>query len=376
MPCPDKRELETATRNIVLNTENISQLTPRVVRELLEKQYSLDKGTLDASEFKKPIKSFIDAAVAERREEKAKEISSGPATSERNSDDEDETPSAKRKRDSSSGKAKSTKKYKSASVIATSDIEEDEPIPPPASKPVKAGVPTPKPKPPPKPKAEPKKTEPKASSSRISSQVENDDGSESASPSGASKAALKAQHKSASPPDDDESASEVENQPPKKRRKSKSDDKSSTKSAAKPKRAKKTESKDDATIKKLKSYVAACGVRKQWGKIFEDVESTSRQISIIKDILKDLGMDGRMSLDQAKRIREQRELAADLEDVQSFEKSALVRGSRSRRGQPESKPAKREEVDASDEETEKPVARKPTARQSIMAFLGSDSESD
>ncbi|KAF8916095.1 hypothetical protein CPB85DRAFT_1559840 [Mucidula mucida] len=374
MSVPDERELENATRNIVFNAEDISQLTPRVVRELLEKQFALDKGTLDAKEFKKPIKGFIDdAVVQERREDKAKEVSSGPAI---NSDDEDEVPSAKRKRESSSGKAKSTKKYKSASVIATSDIEEDEPVPPSASKPLKAGVPTPKPKPPPKPKAIPKTTRPKSTSSRISSQLEDvEDGSELDSPSGARKPTPE----SASPADDDDSALEVENQPPpRKRRKSKSDDKAPAKSSAKPKRAKKTESKDDATIKKLKSYVAACGVRKQWGKIFEDVESTSRQISIIKGILKDLGMDGRMSLDQAKRIREQRELADELEAVQSFEQSALVRGSRSRRGQPDSKPAKGEEEaeQASDEETEKPVTRKPTARQSIMAFLGSDSESD
>lgn len=49
-----------------------------------------------------------------------------------------------------------------------------------------------------------------------------------------------------------------------------------------------------------------------WAKEFKDIEHPSGQISRLKQILSDLGMSGRMSLEQAKAIRERRELAQEL----------------------------------------------------------------
>lgn len=89
---------------------------------------------------------------------------------------------------------------------------------------------------------------------------------------------------------------------------------------------------DEEEIKRLKSYVVACGVRKQWcvmqpmthanlvdsknssrKKEFEGIEDKpKKQIARLKEILASLGMTGRLSLDKAKAIRGKRELATEL----------------------------------------------------------------
>ncbi|SJL04083.1 uncharacterized protein ARMOST_07442 [Armillaria ostoyae] len=174
--------------------------------------------------------------------------------------------------------------------------------------------------------------------------------------------------------------SNAENEPPIAQKKTATKDKKESKSK-RPSTTKKTadkkpSDKDDATIKRLKSLVLACGVRKPWAKLFEGIDRPSQQIKIIKDILAELGMKGRMSMEQAKAIREKREIEQELgmwyPDVQSFEKSFVSRSSRSRAT---AKKAAESEQDDSDEEMpEKPAKRKMSARQSIMAFLGDDSD--
>ncbi|TCD69624.1 hypothetical protein EIP91_006849 [Steccherinum ochraceum] len=137
-------------------------------------------------------------------------------------------------------------------------------------------------------------------------------------------------------------------------------------------------SKDDQQIKRLKSFVVACGVRKVWAKEFKDLESKSAQIKRLKEILSGLGMNGRMSLEQAKAIKEKREFEQELEDVKQFEK-AIVSGPRQTRGG--GRLAHKTSIDdadgGSDEEmSDVPAKRKNTARNSIMAFLGDQSDSD
>ncbi|KAG7445056.1 uncharacterized protein BT62DRAFT_920811 [Guyanagaster necrorhizus] len=135
---------------------------------------------------------------------------------------------------------------------------------------------------------------------------------------------------------------------------------------------KKSSDKNDATIKRLKSLVLACGVRKPWATLFEGVDRPSQQIKIIKDILTELGMKGRMSMEQAKAIREKRELEEELADVQSFEKSFVSRSSGSRAMT--KKAVESDQDDSNEEMTGKSVKRKMSARQSIVAFLGDESD--
>lgn len=64
--------------------------------------------------------------------------------------------------------------------------------------------------------------------------------------------------------------------------------------------------------------MVACGIRKVWSKVFEGMERPSQQIKKLKEILSDLGMKGRYSLEQAKAIREKRELAQELGNPDSY----------------------------------------------------------
>ncbi|KAF8634198.1 hypothetical protein AX15_001012 [Amanita polypyramis BW_CC] len=112
-------------------------------------------------------------------------------------------------------------------------------------------------------------------------------------------------------------------EPPKKRKSSKPESKSTGRGSTRKRKSPEPLSKDEETIKRLKSLVVACGVRKAWSKVFEGMNKPSQQIRKLKEILSDLGMKGRHSLEQAKAIREKRELAQELEDVQSFEKAVV-----------------------------------------------------
>jgi len=169
-------------------------------------------------------------------------------------------------------------------------------------------------------------------------------------------------------------------EPPKRSKKSKSKDKESGKSAKETKQKKKNPavglSKDEEAVKRLKSLVVACGVRKVWKKEFQDMDTPSQQIKRVREILAGLGMSGRFSLEQAKAIRAKRELAQELEDVQSFEKTVV--SGQSSHSQVKSKQTQRDSVseDESENDSEAPKKRRNTARLSIMAFLGDQSSED
>jgi len=156
----------------------------------------------------------------------------------------------------------------------------------------------------------------------------------------------------------------------------------------KPNRSKQTShtlSKDEETIKRLKSLVVACGVRKQWARELDGM-NVNAQIAHIRKILSDLGMVGRPSMEQAREIRAQRELAQELDDVQKFER-AIVSGKPfktenttrrlAKRG--DSKADNANDISGPGSESES-VDREPpkmnNARRSIMAFLQDQSSDD
>lgn len=192
-------------------------------------------------------------------------------------------------------------------------------------------------------------------------------------------------------------------EPPKRKRKSSTKEKGKgTKEKTKTRSRKSGPelSKDEETIKRLKvrltiplvhasahstaslassltrpsqSFVVACGVRKVWSKFFkaENADRPSDQIRALRKLLAELGMTGRLSLEQAKAIREKRELEQELgerartalsslsvalhmrtsltpyptEDVQQFAAKMTGRSSRSA-----AKNAKAAKADSSDEE--------------------------
>ncbi|KAK5201916.1 hypothetical protein LTR16_001022 [Cryomyces antarcticus] len=88
-----------------------------------------------------------------------------------------------------------------------------------------------------------------------------------------------------------------------------------TKAAAKAKAG--PEDPEEAEIKRLQGWLIKCGIRKLWHKELAAYDTPKTKISHLKRMLKDAGMDGRYSVEKASRIKEQRELAADLEAVQA-----------------------------------------------------------
>jgi len=138
----------------------------------------------------------------------------------------------------------------------------------------------------------------------------------------------------------------------------------------------------EETIKRLKSLVLACGVRKVWSKVFQDLDSPNQQIKKLKEILAELGMTGRMGMDQAKTIKQKRELAQELEDVQKFEKTVLGRSSQSRSQTiaevvaVEEDDSEKDKGTGDEEEDEAPKRRPNNARKSIASFLASQSDEE
>ncbi|KAK0501592.1 hypothetical protein EDD18DRAFT_1347673 [Armillaria luteobubalina] len=233
------------------------------------------------------------------------------------------------------------KKFKSASVVASSDIEDDVPYDPVNPYVFGQGTHIPHQKP-----------FDSASAKSKSLFSEYEDSQPKSKPIVPLKPKTSTLAKQRSKPKAKPARGRCENKPPitqkkpaiKEKKESKSKRPSTTKKSA----DKKLSDKDEATIKRLKSLVLACGVRKPWAKLLEGVDRPSQQIKIIKDILAELGMKGRMSMEQAKVIREKREMEQELADVQSFEKSFVSRSSRS---QATTKKAAESDQDDSDEET-------------------------
>ncbi|KAJ7855895.1 hypothetical protein B0H14DRAFT_726856 [Mycena olivaceomarginata] len=347
-----KKEVHDARRNGTFST-----LTPRMVRRALETKLDLQEGALDDEDFRAPLKSAIKEAATEDIPSTADV--SVPKTKKRKSEEMLE-PKPNKKQNAQPPKAKkSSKQFKSSETVPTSDIEEDMEVNGPGDTSAELE------KPPAAQSGEsvkenkvmsakpPKKSNPpKASGSRTKP---------SPRPSTASTPEA--------PVDSDSELSVLDDEPPKKKKlkTTKPKDKGDGKSKSSKGKATVSLSKDEETIKRLKSLVLACGIRKQWAKVFKDVDSPSQQIRILKQTLTDLGMSGRMSLEQAKAIKEKRELAQELEDVQAF--AAATTKSKAKASE-----APEEDEEGSEEEL--PAKRKTNARKSIMAFLGDQSDDE
>ncbi|BEJ05893.1 hypothetical protein CcaverHIS641_0304150 [Cutaneotrichosporon cavernicola] len=126
----------------------------------------------------------------------------------------------------------------------------------------------------------------------------------------------------ASPARSESSMSSVYDEPPKKRGRGAS--------AEKPKKSKKV--KKDPNEGRI---VVACGVRKQWTKEFADCPTPTSQIDHLRDLLRSLGMKGNPTTGKAKSLKERRELAQELNDVQEFESKRGAGAERPGRGRAE-----------------------------------------
>ncbi|CAG8477632.1 26105_t:CDS:10 [Dentiscutata erythropus] len=112
-----------------------------------------------------------------------------------------------------------------------------------------------------------------------------------------------------------DSHSEPEGDPPKKRKTKKGKSAPTVSSNNDDDEATIKELKAEATIKELKAFIVKCGVRKVWSRELADCDSISSQINRLNKILSDLGIKGRPTLEKCKKIRERRELEAELNSM-------------------------------------------------------------
>ena len=77
-------------------------------------------------------------------------------------------------------------------------------------------------------------------------------------------------------------------------------------------------------LKKLKSFVAACGVRKQWKKIFGDI-GLKEQIIEVQTVLRELGVEGRPSMKKCHIVKKEKERK---EEMQSVDTANILKSSR------------------------------------------------
>ncbi|KAJ5970747.1 uncharacterized protein N7479_000665 [Penicillium vulpinum] len=157
--------------------------------------------------------------------------------------------------------------------------------------------------------------------------------------------------------DDSESEMSVvlDEEPKAPRKQQKSAGGTATKTKKVPKAKDEDISPDQAEIKRLQGWLIKCGIRKLWGKELAPYDTPKAKIKHLKGMLEDAGMTGRPSQEKANQIREERELKADLEQIQQ---GAKHWGAKS---------------DEENEEGVKPRRKVSRGRQSL-AFLESDGE--
>ncbi|KAJ8496038.1 hypothetical protein ONZ51_g1335 [Trametes cubensis] len=389
---------ETALKVVteVVEQGRLDAFTKKTFRREVEQVMSLPQGTLDASEYKDVVLNIAQDYISQHQEAqeedekgvtaaKKKKPSSASKKPKQSPDSKKQDTKAK---PASKRPVKGKKPARSASVVPSSGDEGDGSV-----------------------AVEPSATKPKprgkaaTKARRVESDTEGSAADSSGPPPAKRQKKPAASHElepgaagpSTSSPqaatdrkivghDVDEQRSESEmsvlvDEPPARKRKKKGENGEMNvgiiSRTAKPTEGKKRKepakelSKDEETIKRLKSLVVACGVRKVWSKEFKGLDEPSDQIRRLRQILTDLGMSGRMSMEQAKAIKAKREFEKELEDVQEFANKVVAGPSSRRRGRKSSNDK------AQDKESESEIDTAPkrrTARQSIMAFLGDESE--
>jgi hypothetical protein len=112
-----------------------------------------------------------------------------------------------------------------------------------------------------------------------------------------------------------------------------------TKSKPKPKPKPKQDAEStpqESEIKSLQSWLIKCGIRKLWHRELAPYETHQEKVAHLKQMLNDVGMSGRYSVEKARQIKERRELEADLEAVQDFSQRFGLESGNSRTAAPQS----------------------------------------
>ncbi|KZT51940.1 hypothetical protein CALCODRAFT_512376 [Calocera cornea HHB12733] len=355
----DVKQLEQTAKSIVFKAkreDRLEEVTNKSVRRQVEQQLGLEEGVSD--EYKKELKDAVNWAL-ENDEPIPPPPPSVPKKKlskdlKRKADSEDAQP-VKKPRSSEGERPKAVKRKPRAARVESEEPEGSEEL-------GELPVPSPK-KPAPKPKEEKPATKPK-------------------------------EEKPSDPPkkvDDlsDTELSSVYDEPaPKRGRKSKASGAGEGAKQPKIKRGKKDvdapASSTEEEVVRLKKFVTACGVRKVWSKEHSGL-SPAEQVRHLRTLLSQLGMSGRMSIEKARKIRQQRELAQEIEDVVEYEKARGMSapGRPTRKAAEEARrkvrlPSESDEEGSGGEEEgpkEEVVARQKKEHD-LLAFIGKQSDDD
>ncbi|KAI6894118.1 hypothetical protein KC318_g4893 [Hortaea werneckii] len=305
---PDEASIEQCLRRTVRDAiKSEEEVTVNSTRIRVEERLGLGAGFFKGSdEWKQRSKEVINAAVEEPDSPTASKKTGPkpkPRGSKRKSEDAEDEPRKGRGQ-------KRTKK----SVTPASDAEESEPG-------EDEEQPSVKPKPNPR-----SKNASKGDKEEQSKSDETNDLSEPPEENSPDQDAPSQANGKPAEADDESEMSEVFDEPPaKKKRQKKSTSPSESKLKATKKSTVKPAAKggkeltaDEEEIKRLQGQLLKCGIRKVWGKELKKFETDKAKIKHLKSMLEDVGMTGRFSAEKAKQIKEQRELAAELESAKEF----------------------------------------------------------
>ncbi|PWN26681.1 hypothetical protein BDZ90DRAFT_275016 [Jaminaea rosea] len=197
--------------------------------------------------------------------------------------------------------------------------------------------------------------------------------------------------------DDDGAGASTSKAKPKKKAKTPREPKA--KKATKSSKKAETSSSDpqEEEMARLKKFVVACGVRKQWSKWFTSMEPPAEtpkaQIRALRELLAEVGMEGRLSMEKAKQIKEKREFEEEMKAIGADMPVSDDGGGRGRRKRTSAGGSKKpykddddddddgdddEEGESGDDADEKPVKKK-RFNASLAAFaaeLNSDDDDD
>ncbi|KAI8848728.1 hypothetical protein BC829DRAFT_433010 [Chytridium lagenaria] len=165
---------------------------------------------------------------------------------------------------------------------------------------------------------------------------------------------------------DEGSEKENEEKPPQKKRRTKKAEKTAEdKSGSK----QEISEKDTKEIERLKGYVVKCGVRKIWGVEFKGKNGRDR-IAYLRNMLTELGITGRPSLELCKKIKAQREWAQEQAELDASNILDAGRSSRrARTGRGSVKPIRKSDAD-------KELEQKRLAELELLRSLGSPDEEE
>lgn len=111
----------------------------------------------------------------------------------------------------------------------------------------------------------------------------------------------------------------------------------------------------EASIDRLKGYIVKCGVRKRWKKELEGLNET-QSVLRLEQILRELGMEGRPTLEKCKDIKARKEFE---EEMKALDPSNVI-DTRLRHGSGEADVGARKSRErAMDDEDETMPVRKP-----------------